>query len=298
MKKLSLIAVLVMGMLTFMAGSAFAFGGPHQPFSATNNDGCAGCHVTHAAKGAKLLTTASQTDFCFVCHNGSQSVLDAKDGLNYSSGIGHYATAGGFNASAVSASASNDAVAPHTSMHSLGNTGNIPGGGIGITGGLQCGSCHNPHGTANARILKTTVNGVATSPITMNVTNGVVIAYTGGINQWCASCHTRFNVAQGSGHTADATNMYRHSMGVSAVLPVGANGDIITGTPLENGNVACLTCHRAHGSTANMPGLYSGINAIQRDDGTSAVLGSVLLRMDNRGVCFNCHNGATANLPQ
>ena len=303
MKKLGIIVVLVCGMLAIMAGSAFAYGGPHVAFTATNNDGCAGCHVTHAAKGAKLLTANTQTDFCFLCHAGSGSSLNALEGTN--TGTGNYVTAGGFNLEDQKNEAGVITVPGHTSVHTMGSNVSIPGGGAGITGGFQCGSCHNPHGSDNARILKTVVNGVTTAPVTMTVTNNTVVSYDGGINQWCAACHTRFNAAVNAGHdkTNDALGMYRHAMGVSAVLPTGANGNIVTGTPLEANKVACLTCHRAHGTKAKMVGSYSNgsLGGLYRDNGTGfekGVVGSALLRLNDRGVCFNCHNGATDNLPK
>jgi hypothetical protein len=56
------------------------------------------------------------------------------------------------------------------------------------------------------------------------------------------------------------------------------------------GNVGCLSCHVAHGSSATM-GTNSG--AVPWPGGGTTPAGnarSSLLRVDNRGVCQSCHN--------
>jgi len=75
----------------------------------------------------------------------------------------------------------------------------------------------------------------------------------------------------------------------------------------ENGNISCLTCHRAHGSEAQMSGwavatLVSGkaslltpgtdplIANAGNPHGVAPNFSSALLRYDNRGVCERCHN--------
>jgi predicted CXXCH cytochrome family protein len=75
----------------------------------------------------------------------------------------------------------------------------------------------------------------------------------------------------------------------------------------ERGNVSCLTCHRAHGSEAQMSGwavatLVSGQPSLltvgsdpltassTNAHGVAPNFSSALLRYDNRGVCERCHN--------
>jgi hypothetical protein len=131
-----------------------------------------------------------------------------------------------------------------------------------------------------------------------------VVGYVDGSNAWCAGCHDKFNKDAGSGSDKTGDTMYRHAMGVSADLETDLDGrsyaDLkIPGTPLEGetstttgvGSVACLTCHRAHSSTAD-----AGSWAWNRDGGGTAQT-SALLRMDGRGVCWSCHGAAEANKP-
>lgn len=141
-----------------------------------------------------------------------------------------------------------------------------------------------------------------------SVDSGVyrVIEYASGSTNWCGGCHFKFNVGTDSGHTADAWGMYRHAFGVEldAVVRSGTYNLPNTAfdhTPLETVKtsdtgddvLACLTCHRAHSSTVAASGWASSWP--RSEGGTSST--SALLRMDNRGVCFNCHDAAQYNLP-
>ena len=56
-----------------------------------------------------------------------------------------------------------------------------------------------------------------------------------------------------------------------------------------------MTCHVAHGSSVVMTGYANVADSTdpEPDSGTGGVPptdGNALLRMDNRGVCENCHN--------
>jgi hypothetical protein len=99
--------------------------------------------------------------------------------------------------------------------------------------------------------------------------------------------------------------MWRHPVDVHATPPSGAGmGDVTvaTGTPLEiwtsgfsglPDKVACLTCHRAHGATAVMEDWAADW---PRDPGVGGRSNtSALLRMDNRGTCYNCHGAGLYN---
>ncbi len=144
---------------------------------------------------------------------------------------------------------------------------------------LHCGSCHNPHGNGNYRVLRTipAYSGVSTSAVgvaipdasvkvytTTNywlsgdvsvppVVNGVNVGtaipdgYIGNIAHWCTTCHTQ--------HHSTAND--------------------------KMGERNCVTCHVAHGSNASMDGSAEphGSNSSSR-----------LLRVDNRATCLLCHN--------
>lgn len=212
----------------------------------------------------------------------------------------------------------------------------IPGGTNTITTGLVCGSCHDPHaggaltlaeadvitgyqamtGGINPRLLRKSLFGTGGLDVLFTVndlgnwqgdpTNDVMVVYEvkgyiSGSNGWCGGCHDKFNKDEGSGSDKTGDTMYRHAMGVQANLTELAGREYtdlkVAGTPTEgttpgDGTVACLTCHRAHATTVEAAGWASSWST---DGGTG--LGSALLRMDNRGVCWSCHDAASANLP-
>ncbi|MEW6447824.1 MAG: cytochrome c3 family protein [Bacillota bacterium] len=118
-----------------------------------------------------------------------------------------------------------------------------------------------------------------------------------GSSYWCGGCHDKFK-AELPGMNFGV--MTKHPTFGHAVLPDGANGSILYGTPLEYDDdtvaglvyrVGCLTCHRAHATTAKAIGWAS---EWPRDGGGTSTT-SALLRMDNRGVCYNCHGAAKYN---
>ncbi len=135
------------------------------------------------------------------------------------------------------------------------------------------------------------------------------VNYVSGMNQFCAGCHTDYNTS-GNSTSADVANgkyssKTRHYVGTpghfwkpSSVLPLegmklssdgGATYTVSTiwdGTAKRaDGSLACITCHRPHGVTTT-----------NGDAGTAFTLPggtftnySHLLRLDNRGVCQQCH---------
>lgn len=110
-----------------------------------------------------------------------------------------------------------------------------------ISAPLQCTSCHNPHGTANYRLLKESVNGVTVNvkawfggaatkdegarglesgapsdKYTQNYygsagTGGAPTATTGSVASLCGACHTAYpSSSAGTGYTAGGVTHYRH----------------------------------------------------------------------------------------
>jgi hypothetical protein len=144
-----------------------------------------------------------------------------------------------------------------------------------------------------------------------SVDSGVyrVTDYVSGSSAYCGSCHNIFNVGTDSGHTL-TYGMYRHAFDITLTegtyIKTGTRrvppNVTFNGTPLEIGaagneeRVACLTCHRAHSTTATASGWASSW-PVDPTYSSSAGNTSALLRMDNRGVCFNCHGAAVYNLP-
>jgi predicted CXXCH cytochrome family protein len=194
------IALLVAGsavVLVAGAGPALADNGPHVKTSvaagatATTWGGvtkCASCHRAHTGQAAFLLVQ-DQEALCFTCHGGTSSGTNVQNGQD---GNGGALRGGGFDTSAISADnptalyyfnaargsvslqtgtipALNVAV-PTTSKHGLGATGawgyGLSGAASGTLGSpLECGSCHDPHGNGNYRILNTVPGGVTNAAL-------------------------------------------------------------------------------------------------------------------------------------
>lgn len=144
-----------------------------------------------------------------------------------------------------------------------------------------------------------------------------------GMSGWCAGCHstylgaiqtftksdgtqyqsvaTTYNAGDGQGlklrhkHPINvALNTYNAADAASMivtdnVLPL-ANDLAEKGTPTKTSSdwIECLTCHRAHGTSAIM----TGYAADPVSFGLPQFPGnpSALLRLNNRGVCEACHN--------
>jgi predicted CXXCH cytochrome family protein len=185
----------------------------------------------------------------------------------------------------------------------------FPSRGQNIMMDLTCTSCHDPHGGRNYRVLQQRLHPPTIQQedppgyvlVTSNevggqnpnlpgyVPNYVDPKYQLGLGDWCTGCHftyhqtvsvsgAPFNAEDGKG----LVTRYRHAM--NATL-----GTLTTTLPLEdisgNGSSAddqlfCLSCHFAHGTSVSTTGLAA--NIAPTDD-------SALLRIDNRGVCEDCH---------
>jgi len=106
--------------------------------------------------------------------------------------------------------------------------------------------------------------------------NGIAATFNGQINNWCATCHSRYLAITTTPYlidSGDAIFKYRHS---------------------NTSNKPCTTCHVAHGSNAQMTGDFSSV--FPYPDGTTAA-SSRLLKIDNRGTCQACHDPTGTILP-
>jgi predicted CXXCH cytochrome family protein len=196
-------------------GTAAADAGPHKTtmvgagqtalISVAGGGRCASCHRAHTAKAEFLLKDA-QPALCYSCHGGPGASLDVVDGVNNDNGGAlrgggfEYALINGAGAtktisladpvtgkSTKTATAPAGTVeAPVTSRHQIDGTttGTMWGNGAisasvnpgkaGVT--LECGSCHDPHGNGNYRILRPVPNDAATSAVAATATTPAVAA--------------------------------------------------------------------------------------------------------------------------
>ncbi len=194
--------------------------------------------------------------------------------------------------------------------------GNQPGqiaGAGNVKMPLTCTSCHDPHGGRSYRLLQNRMHPdvieyedpqnpnfmqvVSNEPGGLDpdqpgyVPNYTQPRYRNGFNSWCTGCHFLYHQTQGTipFDAADgngAVIRYRHavsitlsSRGLTTTLPLEQPSGYSPSQQADD-KIACLTCHFAHGTTATMTGYAA--NVAPTND-------SALLRLDNRGVCQNCH---------
>jgi hypothetical protein len=145
-----------------------------------------------------MLLKTDQESLCSTCHAGTGSALDVMNGISTSSGAA--LRGGGFAKSAIKAddptalyyynTARNSVSLQEgkiptlttpvttTSSHGMGATGawgyTLNGAGsVALTSPLECGSCHDPHGNGNYRLLNTVPGGVSNAAMTIS---SVVVA--------------------------------------------------------------------------------------------------------------------------
>ncbi len=184
MKRLAFLGVgsaVILGLGVMGAAPAFADNGPHVSTAGnTTVDRCAACHRAHTAQDSYLLKSA-QTSLCTTCHDGTGATTDVVRGIGSGAGAlrgGGFSyalinTTSGVNRSSIGVLTSGQVV---TSKHDVGVAGTAWGGGATGTGTaitLECGSCHDPHGNGNYRILRPIPNDAAgiTFPSPVGVTS-------------------------------------------------------------------------------------------------------------------------------
>ena len=331
MKK-ALILVAVTAIAVFMfSGTALALNFYSDSYTQTHygftisTEGCAGCHVTHTASVAKLLKTGNtQTDFCYDCHASvAASPYDVELGKTQSNGggainastAGFFGFAGGAYFGGGGANTSRHMVENRTTPGvDLAATG-IPGNstGLGFAGGFKCGTCHDVHAgdAPNDRLLKakiwdsqtplaTTIDFVYDGNTLLVTDYAATTNARDAINGYCGLCHGKFNVGN-DGAKALNNSKYRHAIGIqvtaaTTTLPLG--NKVGTNNAGDN-QLLCLTCHYAHGTNKAGNVTYKTWPLDTGDTwngGNAGNYGSVLLRMDKRGVCYDCHGAASKNL--
>lgn len=277
-------------------------------YYSSNTALCKNCHNTHTSNGPKLLSFATVNDTCMSCHDGTGSkydVINGKVSTSDNKATSIDTPSGPFGGKVFGKSLI--ANEPE-SIHSLGAViSTAPGGNPNGTGKwaetLGCGSCHDAHGSPNYRMLATSLpynSNISVKAYAYTGAHAENVYYVSGMNNFCMGCHPAYNAPQGSGETKFGVDFggtvsgeaYRHSMDVSpASFKVG---DVLqplsTTLPLEGNDtnydsnkIMCLTCHTAHGSS--QPSVFTDT---YDNDGPSNVR-NYLLRMENMGVCEDCH---------
>lgn len=188
--------------------------------------------------------------------------------------------------------------------------------GGGVTGPgtempLDCTSCHNPHGTENPdgseryRILQNSVNGTEVGLIRAHETAGKDYTsnrYRDGFSSFCSACHTQYILKVSwydAGDNKGGKVRFRHTVPSPLLIGDRKTGNAKTiaenlnehiQLPLEQTDsysssargsdiLNCLTCHQVHGSSID----------ISSSAKVKPANSSTLLRLENRGVCQDCH---------
>ncbi|PFP23278.1 hypothetical protein COJ96_24335 [Bacillus sp. AFS073361] len=107
-----------------------------------NTNSCANCHSTHNGEDEMLLMKSGEKELCMSCHDG---------------------TMGFYNVKVASEAGVIDSHEMNASMHNVDSDLEVkaaPGALANTsTATFECSSCHNPHGSANDRLLNETVAG-------------------------------------------------------------------------------------------------------------------------------------------
>lgn len=289
-------------------------GNPWLLIDATPSDTCLSCHSTGTTRGVfngDCATGASRENGA-----GNYIFLTCANLAESTRGSGIPGERAGHNLDAPGHGLATDttlAAAPG---------GNFPASLMGCT------SCHDPHGTDAYRLLygarevmgfyNFTNPAPVASPLASSggetPTNHA--AYNSGMSEWCGNCHQDFEqigtthkhkvgVTLGAG-IAQAYNLYNGSDdlfgGVAATaywpeVPFEDPAMTIGSTqgPTASSVVMCLTCHRAHATSAASAGRWDFNVTFNEEDGDTYGTFEMAQRISNlstnanRSLCNKCH---------
>ncbi len=283
------------------------------------SDMCLSCHA--AGNGAvwadNLLHPSPERGGGNFIFTGAPNINDAPNGAMFPLSGSH----GVHNCDAPSQNSKSDPV------HQLSPGGNYPSASLGCT------SCHDPHGNENFRLL----HGVGRIPagnfvfsFPAPVADGIPLqgaaesqslhtAYKSGWTNWCRNCHGLYHEETQTGFehpvrgplSSEARASYELYNGTAD--PTGGNPltSYLPQVPFESSNVTinstngpdhrseitCISCHRAHGSSAVDLGRWDFRVVNLGQDGSPS--GSFPLPnpfnsgTTERQLCVKCHEQET-----
>lgn len=196
---------------------------------------------------------------------------------------------------------------------------------------LGCTSCHDPHGNDNFRLLYgagPVQGGLAGFPYPAPQAEGIGLAgvesnsnhtaYRSGMSQWCANCHGSYHdgdlsgFEHPSGESMDANIVSRYNRYEGDASPGGGSSatSYLAAVPFEDpgastttsstqgpsgtSRVMCLTCHRAHASSAPYAGRWDFNVSLLGEDGVVSGSYPIPSPYDDPAqgsLCAKCHAG-------
>ena len=265
-------------------GPAQADNGPHRstaqlagsgaaPIAGANR--CASCHRAHTAKAEYLLKQA-QPGLCYTCH-GSTAPGSTTDVVNGNDGGTGALRGGGFDKAAISSGAASKTMGAldvvtgriattnqtipalaasltSTSKHQIDGTtsgtawGNgAIGSGLGKSITLECGSCHDPHGNGNYRILRPIPVDASTTAVAAVIANPTAVPPVVGVPAVVAVVVAPVKIPDAVGKVYTTANYWL--AGDTNVAPdptavlTGTAGAVPADGYINNIASWCTTCH-------------------------------------------------------
>jgi hypothetical protein len=291
---------------------------------ATASDVCLSCHGDPVRYGAVFGTDPLAPPRLLGAGNFAFLL---EDNLNDGHGGGSQDTLGNWTNPIPGDAAGHNLNAPSRGVGPDATLTSAPGGSYPASL-MGCSSCHDPHGNANFRLLygvgATQPGQFFTNPApiaenTMSLfggpgeSNGNHTAYQGGMSAWCGNCHGDFHannvqLVHPSGITLGGTvaqtyNLYNGTEDITggnaataylAAVPFedASNTPTSTAGPSASSQVMCLTCHRAHASSAPNSGRWDFNLTLLEEDGVNS--GSYAIpdpfnSPNQRSLCNKCH---------
>lgn len=276
MRRIAILAAIVLSVVFILAFSATAFAAsPHTGYAGTT-DYCISCHDMHEASGDYVLTRESTvTGVCGTCHGLFGAAAPA--GVTWSGGApadmaGANPTASTRLAYKVNMSAMTGAQMDATPGHSLGV---MYGGTVVRTSELI------PGGSGTLKVMTSGQYGGFNNGLYGGETTSTFVGTKG---LYCASCHTpHAESGQLIAGTKLLSALPNHSMGTAAVdtldfcISCHDKRDNV-GVEKNHPSTYCLTCHANQTGESDFP--HTSTN--QR-----------LLQMEPDALCVLCHTAGT-----
>ena len=289
---------------------------------ATPSDVCLSCHADHlgAVFATDVLNPAPMK-------GAGNFIFLLEDNLNDGHGGGDTLADGSWADPIPGDAAGHNLDAPGYGLAPDLTLSTAPGGTFNASW-LGCSSCHDPHGNAGFRMLNdagSIQDGLYTFTNAQPTGAGLSLhfgsesptshtAYNSGFSQWCANCHDDFHNtsyptvlkhpsgAAIGGSIASAYAAYNGTSSPTGGVPASsylaevpfedaAVTTTSTAGPNGSARVMCLTCHRAHASSAADAGRWDFQVTGIAEDGHESGSYTIPNPYDGyqRSLCNKCH---------